>query len=202
MGEVRAKHWVGEVSVKTWVLRIVLMFGVFGCQSETESAADDSAMNRYDNVRMEGRNSDPNVGADGGSEADQDQAEADSSARDAAGVRDVYVPPTDAGTTFGDAAYPDYGYWDATYPDVPPWDAAYPDAPLWDAADAAPRTPISGMCHRTRGDTCIADADCVPGGCGGELCHNPTFGAAITTCNCTQPVEPCGCVGGTCKWYY
>jgi hypothetical protein len=213
-------------------------------------------MNRYDNVRTEGQNSDPSFG-DSGSEADLG-GNADSTpdrSQDTAGVSDVYVPPTDAAypdygywdaawpdVGYWDAAYPDYGYWDAAWPDVGYWDAAYPDYGYWDAAwpdlgywdaaypDALPwdgslpdttiwdggqpdmtfwdtgdtgsRTPIAGMCHRTRGDTCASDSDCITGGCGGELCHNPTFGAPITTCDCTQPVEPCGCVGGTCQWYY
>jgi len=66
----------------------------------------------------------------------------------------------------------------------------------------ADRTPASGRCVRSSGETCNTDADCTTGGCGGELCYNPSSGGGISTCECTAPVGPsCGCVAGSCSWY-
>jgi hypothetical protein len=65
-----------------------------------------------------------------------------------------------------------------------------------------PRKPASGMCIKNSNDSCSTDADCVAGGCGGELCYNPTFGGGASTCECTQPTGvSCGCVNGKCNWW-
>ncbi|MCK6537842.1 MAG: hypothetical protein L6Q84_33115 [Polyangiaceae bacterium] len=71
------------------------------------------------------------------------------------------------------------------------------------AAACGKRTPVSGGCAKNRGDTCSTDADCATGGCGGDLCFNPSMGAGISTCECTAPtnVAGCGCVAGKCSWY-
>jgi hypothetical protein len=64
------------------------------------------------------------------------------------------------------------------------------------------REPVSGMCIKNSNDSCSSDADCVSGGCGGELCYNPASGGGISTCECTAPVGPaCGCVAGKCSWF-
>ena len=66
------------------------------------------------------------------------------------------------------------------------------------------RTPASGQCVKNGNEACTTDADCVAGGCGGELCHNPAFGGGISTCECAGPGAPvagCGCVAGKCTWY-
>lgn len=65
------------------------------------------------------------------------------------------------------------------------------------------RTPASGPCVKNSNDACQTDADCLGGGCGGELCYNPAFGGGISTCECTAPtnVAGCGCVAGKCTWY-
>ena len=73
----------------------------------------------------------------------------------------------------------------------------------YDAFCADDREPASGMCVKNSGDACSTDADCVSGGCGGELCYNPAMGGGISTCECTTPtdVAGCGCVDGQCSWY-
>jgi hypothetical protein len=64
------------------------------------------------------------------------------------------------------------------------------------------REVVTGMCIKNSNDSCSTDADCVTGGCGGELCYNPASGGGISTCECTSPVGPsCGCVAGRCSWY-
>ncbi len=62
------------------------------------------------------------------------------------------------------------------------------------------RTPASGQCVRNANDSCRTDADCAPGGCGGELCS--AGGQGISTCDCTQPSGvSCGCVNNRCTWW-
>lgn len=65
------------------------------------------------------------------------------------------------------------------------------------------RVPASGMCVRNGNEACTTDADCVSGGCGGELCYNASFGVGISPCDCSTPqnVGGCGCVSGKCSWY-
>jgi hypothetical protein len=65
------------------------------------------------------------------------------------------------------------------------------------------REPASGMCVKNSNDQCTTDADCVAGGCGGELCYNPNVSNGISTCECTTPtnVTGCGCVAGQCTWW-
>jgi len=65
------------------------------------------------------------------------------------------------------------------------------------------RTPASGACVKNSNDFCSTDADCMGGGCGGELCFNPAVSSGISTCECTAPtnVKGCGCVAGKCTWY-
>jgi Somatomedin B domain len=72
----------------------------------------------------------------------------------------------------------------------------------YDAACSG-RTPVSGSCIKSSGDTCSTDADCKAGGCGGELCYNPQVSSGISTCNCAAPtgLGGCGCVAGQCTWY-
>jgi len=70
-------------------------------------------------------------------------------------------------------------------------------------AACAERSPASGMCVRNSNDECETDADCVAGGCGGEVCFNPAASSGISTCDCGSPtgVAGCGCVAGQCTWY-
>lgn len=64
-----------------------------------------------------------------------------------------------------------------------------------------PRVPVEGGCIKNAGHACESDADCVSGGCGGELCFNPALSEGISTCECGAPQLGCGCVLGTCTWY-
>jgi hypothetical protein len=64
------------------------------------------------------------------------------------------------------------------------------------------RTVATGACVKNSFDSCSSDADCMAGGCGGELCYNPSFGGGISTCECVQPTGvSCGCVAGKCAWW-
>jgi eight-cysteine-cluster-containing protein len=65
------------------------------------------------------------------------------------------------------------------------------------------REVASGACVKNTFDSCTSDADCVAGGCGGELCFNPAESGGFSTCECTTPTGPsgCGCVNGQCAWY-
>ncbi|MCA9623756.1 MAG: hypothetical protein KC731_32260 [Myxococcales bacterium] len=73
---------------------------------------------------------------------------------------------------------------------------------LQDCIANADREPVVGeACVKNAGDACQTDADCVSGGCGGELCFNPAVSDGISTCECTAPSYACGCVAGVCSWY-
>jgi hypothetical protein len=71
-----------------------------------------------------------------------------------------------------------------------------------DGSSTEVRTPFSARCARSSGSACTDDSDCAQGGCGGELCYNPTLGEVATTCDCTAPATAsCGCVDGVCTWW-
>lgn len=97
------------------------------------------------------------------------------------------------------ACYQQHGICEADAADNCGWK----DTPeLQQCLGALDREPVEGGCARDNDDACTSDADCVAGGCGGELCHNPAISEGITTCDCTTPsVTGCGCVNGTCSWY-
>ncbi len=66
------------------------------------------------------------------------------------------------------------------------------------------RVPAAGMCVKNSNDECATDDDCNIGGCGSELCFNPSESSGISTCECGGPGVPvsgCGCVAGSCTWY-
>jgi hypothetical protein len=75
------------------------------------------------------------------------------------------------------------------------------DTPELEACLADDRVPTSGACVRSTEDACETDADCVSGGCGGELCFNPAVSSGASTCECTAPSLGCGCVFGRCTWF-
>jgi hypothetical protein len=67
---------------------------------------------------------------------------------------------------------------------------------------APERKVATGACVKNSFDSCTTDADCVAGGCGGELCYNPAFTGGASTCECVQPTGvSCGCVNGKCAWW-
>ena len=86
-------------------------------------------------------------------------------------------------------------------------DVLYPDRASCESATSqcsgtAPRDPISGGCARNVGHSCATDADCATGGCGGEVCFNPSIEDVASTCDCVAPqATGCGCVEGQCTWY-
>lgn len=67
--------------------------------------------------------------------------------------------------------------------------------------DEKTRDVVTGACIKTNGDACAEDADCMSGGCGGELCFNPALSGGASDCECTAPPFSCGCVNGQCVWY-
>jgi|GEM_PF-594231 len=73
----------------------------------------------------------------------------------------------------------------------------------FECVGAGDREIAEGMCVKNSLAACETDADCMTGGCGGELCFNPADGPGFSTCECTAPTGPsgCGCVEGVCAWY-
>jgi hypothetical protein len=64
------------------------------------------------------------------------------------------------------------------------------------------RTLVTGGCARSTGSSCQSDLDCTTGGCGEELCYNPSYGTVATACDCVSPSHlSCGCVNGKCGWW-
>jgi hypothetical protein len=64
------------------------------------------------------------------------------------------------------------------------------------------RTLVNGGCARSNGSSCQSDLDCAIGGCGKELCYNPSYGTVTTTCDCVAPTNlSCGCVNSKCGWW-
>lgn len=72
---------------------------------------------------------------------------------------------------------------------------------LAECIDEKRRDVVTGACVKTNDDTCAEDADCVAGGCGGELCFNPAQSEGVSDCECTAPAFSCGCVNGSCVWF-
>ena len=72
----------------------------------------------------------------------------------------------------------------------------------WDGTTCVDsRMPVNEACIRSTNDACQTDADCVSGGCGGEVCYNPAVSGGASTCDCGPPSIGCGCVNGSCTWY-
>jgi hypothetical protein len=120
-----------------------------------------------------------------------DAATRDSGAPDAG-------PPPDADTSLdadtpSDADTPRDAGSDAGAGDSGAGDSGTADAGAGDAG----RTVVTGSCVRTFG-TCSVDTDCMPGGCGGEVCASADISS---TCDCTSPTASCGCIAGSCAWY-
>jgi len=97
------------------------------------------------------------------------------------------------------ACYPAHGICERDADGVCGWRDT---AELQACIDDANRTPVSKACVKNAGDACASDADCVSGGCGGELCYNPAVSDGGSTCECGPPQGvSCGCVGGACTWW-
>jgi len=65
----------------------------------------------------------------------------------------------------------------------------------------------SGFCGSSTRGPCQSDADCLAGGCGGQVCQSKTEPAQITTCeyrdcyNAAKYSQACGCVEHRCQWH-
>jgi eight-cysteine-cluster-containing protein len=64
----------------------------------------------------------------------------------------------------------------------------------------------SGFCGTSTNGTCSTDADCVSGGCSGQVCQSASEPPVITTCEYTECYDAqrygvgCGCHDGKCRW--
>lgn len=104
---------------------------------------------------------------------------------------------TDCAWTDAYACYGDYGTCERDDVGVCGWRQT--DELIECLAD--PRVPAEGVCIKNAGDVCESDADCISGGCGGELCFNPELSGGASDCDCTAPALGCGCVQGACTWF-
>ncbi len=95
------------------------------------------------------------------------------------------------------ACYTDYGICERDASGACGWR----ETPELEACLADPRVPAEGQCVRNSDDACASDADCVAGGCGGELCFNPEVSSGVSDCDCEAPALGCGCVLGHCTWF-
>lgn len=65
---------------------------------------------------------------------------------------------------------------------------------------------LGGFCGSATKASCQGDADCVAGGCSGQVCGSATE-SIVTTCEWTDCYAAqnygvkCGCVAGECQWY-
>ena len=63
-----------------------------------------------------------------------------------------------------------------------------------------------GFCGRSTYGKCSSDADCIQGGCSGQICHSKYDERIITTCeyrdcyNAQAYNLKCKCVAGKCQW--
>ncbi len=96
------------------------------------------------------------------------------------------------------ACYPDFGICERDAQGTCNWRDT---DDLAECIDEKRREIVTGSCIKTNEDACGEDADCVSGGCGGELCFNPDFSGGESTCECGAPAFACGCVNGQCAWY-
>jgi eight-cysteine-cluster-containing protein len=65
---------------------------------------------------------------------------------------------------------------------------------------------LGGFCGWSSNGPCAADADCVTGGCSGQVCQSISEEPVITTCEWSECYSAkaygvsCGCVNATCQW--
>ncbi|NYZ77745.1 eight-cysteine-cluster domain-containing protein [Candidatus Micrarchaeota archaeon] len=66
--------------------------------------------------------------------------------------------------------------------------------------------PAEGFCGSSTDGPCSSDADCMSGGCSGQVCQSKSEEPVVTTCeyrecyNAAAYGLSCGCVGGNCEW--
>ncbi|MEW6722514.1 MAG: eight-cysteine-cluster domain-containing protein [Candidatus Micrarchaeota archaeon] len=64
----------------------------------------------------------------------------------------------------------------------------------------------AGFCGWSTNGSCFTDADCITGGCSGQVCQARSEEPAITTCEFRECYDNtiygvgCGCVAGKCQW--
>ncbi len=69
-----------------------------------------------------------------------------------------------------------------------------------------PPIPSKGFCGWATKGACKTDADCMTGGCSGQVCQSKKEEPAITTCeyrDCYRAESfgvKCGCVKNKCQW--
>jgi len=82
-----------------------------------------------------------------------------------------------------------------------------PQAPSAGAQPAGPSSAdLGGFCGTSTRAACASDADCLAGGCSGQVCQSRSEPAAATTCEWRDCYDAkaygvtCGCAGGKCAW--
>lgn len=65
---------------------------------------------------------------------------------------------------------------------------------------------LRGFCGWSTYGKCLTDADCVRGGCSGQVCQSRYEKPVITTCEWKKCYDPstygvvCACIDGKCRW--
>ena len=65
---------------------------------------------------------------------------------------------------------------------------------------------LGGFCGWSSNASCASDADCMTGGCSGQVCQSINEEPVITTCEWTECYSAeaygviCGCINATCQW--
>lgn len=66
---------------------------------------------------------------------------------------------------------------------------------------------LGGFCGSSTKTQCQTDADCVSGGCSGQICGSANDQGGVSTCEWTDCYDKtkygvnCGCVAEECQWY-
>ncbi|MBD3210150.1 eight-cysteine-cluster domain-containing protein [Candidatus Micrarchaeota archaeon] len=66
---------------------------------------------------------------------------------------------------------------------------------------------LHGFCGWSTNGSCNESADCMVGGCSGQVCHSDSGEAPVTTCEWRDCYDAdaynvtCGCVQGECRWH-
>jgi eight-cysteine-cluster-containing protein len=72
--------------------------------------------------------------------------------------------------------------------------------------ESPPSTDLGGFCGTSSLASCTVEADCVAGGCSGQLCYGKSEPPKATTCEWTECYDAqkygvsCGCVAQKCAW--
>jgi len=77
---------------------------------------------------------------------------------------------------------------------------------ILESFELAQSSRIGDFCGRSSNGQCSSDADCITGGCSGQVCQSKNEEPIITTCEYTDCYNPqpygvtCSCKAGKCQW--